>query len=201
MTSATTTKSVSAALAKREQKAAKARAEARDKRQAKEAYEAEVHDLRARYASLDPNSAEARDIGEEIKAREQSRIHNTGPLADAYEAAKAPYMAAGTALETYKQEHCLDRLAEVTAGHDELQEDLRQAARQGLAVVRALLDEKERVKAVILDTPGLRRRPQVEGHDGRLYDWLALFEDMVDAEVLKPGLSPVGEVHLERFSV
>lgn len=91
MTSATTTKSVSAALAKREQKAAKARAEARDKRQAKEAYEAEVHDLRARYADLDPNSAEARDIGEEIKAREQSRIHNTGPLADAYEAAKAPY--------------------------------------------------------------------------------------------------------------
>lgn len=68
-------------------------------------------------------------------------------------------------------------------------------------MVRALLDEKERVKAVILDTPGLRRRPQVEGHDGRLYDWLALFEDMVDAEVLKPGLSPVGEVHLERFSV
>lgn len=151
---------------------------------------AEYHEVRAKLDAWDtegapelrPGSAQA-----EQHAAQRERENGPNPHREEYDLARATYYESDTALQTFKRERVLDRIAEVTGDvdADAIRADWERL-RRGLEHYRV---EVEEVRGIVLDTPGLTG--QALDHDGRVESWYGLaVEALAGAEMTKPGLTP-----------
>lgn len=187
---------VNAELAKLEQAHAKAHAKVCEARDKKNAWEAEVPGLQARCASLDPTSTEAEAIKQEINARIQSVYHGAGSLRAEYAAAFAPYAELDEQLEQFRRDRCRDRIAEKVVEVDEAIEKLREGWRliaEGAAHYQLVANA---VQHIANETPGLRRKPHMVGLDTRPAEWALRASDVIDGDIVRPGLTAYGEAEL-----
>lgn len=90
-------------------------------------------------------------------------------------------------------------MAEVAEDHPQLVAELDASVEAALGAVNALIARADDARGVALSTPGMERVQNVWGHDPRLYEWKQALEAMLEAEVVAPCFSPIGDARLEQF--
>ncbi|HYH59578.1 MAG TPA: hypothetical protein VD790_10215 [Thermoleophilaceae bacterium] len=189
----------------------KAHAKVRAIREQASQYDAETEQLRAEYSAhvrahpeqyeggdkRPREGTEAAQLRDEIRARRESENPHQREL----DKAQAAFRDADVALAAFKRDRCRDRMAEATAGHDALVQELAEAKLREIAALRALMQEANAVREIAIDTEELARVRHVWAQDPRLSDWLSAAVAMRDGDPLaRPGLTDFGIYNLERAS-
>jgi hypothetical protein len=199
-TKATKPKPASAELASLQKTRDRLHAKVRAAKTAMGAWDAETEGMRAQMTALvnaHPEQVEGvekrvKPDTEAAKLRDQiiARMRGENPHRTAYEEALAPYLQADEALQEFKRTRLDDRLAELDPDAERSIERIREA----FALLRDACDEYRqavvRIRDVVVDTPGLNGMDQ--GEDPRPEGWRRDAQKILDGEIAKPGLTPVG---------
>lgn len=198
---ATATKAPSDELAKLQRKRDAAHVRVRDIRAEFNAWCDELPTLRAQLDVLAPDSAEATKLQSEVAARVEATWHGAGapsPYRDDYAAAQSEFTELDAELQAFRREHCRELIAQRT---EEAQAAIERM-REGWALVAAGAAEfsaiATTVQTIASVTPGLERDPHVTGNDPRPAEWARQAAEILDGEIVPPGLTPKGEWRLTR---
>jgi hypothetical protein len=188
----TATRSLRQRLADLEQRAHQAQTQARAAREAKTRYEAEVHELRVRAGHTDKGTPEWRTLKAEIEAREQSRVFNTGPHADAHRQAQAPFHAADAELQQFKRHNLAGLVAEIVAeGIGDNTAELTAAFETIVRYCGQYHQTRERVEALVAGVTGLNWRDVTWCQ--HIDPWRTFAADALDVDITPPQLTAAAE--------
>jgi hypothetical protein len=134
-----------------------------------------------------------------LAATIRKRIESQNPHEAAYLEARDVFHRHDEAVERFKVERVQDRIAEAIADRSAAYERARDAFEALLEAADELVTVDERVRAVVVGTPGLSG--QDWAHDGRPREWLGLARAGLDAQLENPGLAPWSEAKLSRYVV
>jgi hypothetical protein len=137
---------------------------------------------------------EAAKLELEIK----KRMAEPNPFQADFDAAVAEFHARDTEVEQFKLHHVRDRLGEVETSARRSVEDIVEAAEALRVALDSYRGDIEEARAVLIDTPGLDAR--YLGHEPRIGEWTRVASDIVETEILLPGLTPTGEQKVDEHA-
>lgn len=198
--------SVSAELRKLEEARDEAHAESRSARADVDAWDGETQAMRVFYSEYAQDNPEELDANgnlpkpgtraAKLEAEIKERMRSENPHQAAAEEARAKFHAADKAAHEFKITRCADRLAELEPDFNTAEEAILKAA---VALTQACEQYRvniEQARAIISSTPVIDRdgnrgsEPSLT-FDPRVDDWLTFARDIADAEIAKPGLTPI----------
>ena len=203
----TTTNTPSAELRKLQDTCDAAHAKAREARADRDGWNEETERLRHEYSAhcdSHPEEVEgaeqrvkpdtkAAQLQQEIKAR----MAGDNPHEQAYSAALEHFHGFDRQVERFKVERVRDRLAEFDPEAAVAVAALREAYEAQLEACEQYRAVVDRVHAVVTDTPGLVRKQGTYAIDPRPAEWALQARQVLESDVIKPGLSPVAEALLD----
>jgi chromosome segregation ATPase len=192
MATATKQRSLHQQLHDLQQRAEQAQAKARAKRDERTRWENEIHELRARIDTVPAGTPEHDQLKREIVARDQSRIHGTGTLADEYTAALEPYHALDRDLQAFKRDHLRELITETIADVEHAIDHARDGWEQIAAAANAYLAARDRAHTLVTSVAGMDG--QDLGWDPRIEQWQRNATDALDIvdTVIAPQLTDLG---------
>jgi hypothetical protein len=140
----------------------------------------------------------------ELEAEIKKRIAGPNPFDADHLKARGEFHAADEAVSEFKIARCTDRLDELEPEFQAAEDSIRQAAADLLRASEEYKANVEQARAVIGDTPILDRPAAHDpplNFDPRPAEWSAIARDILDTEIVKPGLTPTAAWKLENHNV
>ena len=195
----TATKTASAELARLEQRREKTHAAVQKIKRDRNAYDDETQQRRAELGarqSSHPEEFEGAqkkvkpDTGSaELQAEIRRRMSEDNPHHADYEQALAEFHAADSAVTAFRNAHVQELIAEGDPDADHAIDAIRAPGEQLLDACNQYRGRTNGVRSVVSTTPALARKPGMFTEDPRVEQWARMANEIVDADIAKPGLS------------
>jgi chromosome segregation ATPase len=204
MTTATEPKSSAAELRKLTQKRDQLHAKAREARDRRDEYDAETKRMQAELSARTvrwtpgvprPEELPADDEAERLKAEIKKRTTEPNPHEAEYAEARAAFHAADEAAADYARSTISERVREVQDVYA-AQETMREGFELIVRGAEAYRVCREEVRTIVTETAQFDG--QDYAYDPRVDEWYEAARSALDADLLPPGLSDLGQWKAEQ---